>query len=91
MNVLKSFLRITVETLLGTGMPQREIDRRTGVNRKTIRRYARRANSLGVATGSAVGVDQTPPPRPPAFDKGLAVYKNTQIPARVNTQIPAVA
>ncbi len=68
MNVLKSHLRITVETLLGTGVPQREIERRTGVDRKTIRRYARLANSPGVATGSAGAVDQTPPPRPPALE-----------------------
>ena len=64
---MKSHLRITVETLLGRGVPHREIERRTGVDRKTIRRYARRANSPGVATGSAGDLAQTPPPRPPAF------------------------
>ena len=64
MNVLKSNLRITIETLLSRGESQREIERRTGVDRKTIRRYA--ANSPGVATGPAVGPEQTPPPRPPA-------------------------
>ena len=52
MNVLKPHLRITVQTLLSTDTPQREIERRTGVDRKTIRRYARAmANSPGVATG----------------------------------------
>ena len=68
MNVLKSHLRITVETLLASGTPQREIQRRTGVDRKTIRRYGRRAkaNSPGVATGSWAVADQTPPPQPPA-------------------------
>ena len=71
MNVLKSHLRITVETLLGTGVPQREIERRTGVDRKTIRRYARRVNSPGVATGFARDVTQTPPPWPPASDGSL--------------------
>lgn len=64
MNVLKAHLRITVATLLAKGASQREIERRTGVDRKTIRRYA--ANSPGVATGSAAEPDQTPPPRPPA-------------------------
>ncbi|MFA5939662.1 MAG: IS21 family transposase [Sinimarinibacterium sp.] len=75
MNVLKDHLRITVETLLRSGTKQREIERRTGVDRKTIRRLA--AKSPGVATGSeansptlATGfsgeADQTGPPRPPA-------------------------
>ena len=40
MNVLKPHLRITIETLLKNGTSQREIERRTGVDRKTIRRYA---------------------------------------------------
>lgn len=53
-----------VETLLAKGASQREIERRTGADRKTIRRYA--ANSPGAATGSAAEPGQTPPPRPPA-------------------------
>jgi transposase len=65
-NVLKSYLRITIDTLLKSGTAQREIERRTGVSRKTIRRYARVANSPGVATGSEGASGQTPPPRPPA-------------------------
>ena len=63
---MKSYLRITIDTLLRSGTPQREIERRTGVSRKTIRRYARAANSPGVATGSEGASGQTPPPRPPA-------------------------
>lgn len=66
LNVLKSQLRITIETLLEKGASQHEIARRTGVDRKTIRRYARLANSPGVATGSQAQDGQTPPPRPPA-------------------------
>ncbi|MGH8566795.1 MAG: IS21 family transposase [Gammaproteobacteria bacterium] len=66
MNVLKSYLRITIDTLLKSGTAQREIERRTGVDRKTIRRYARAANSPGVATGSEGASGQTPPLRPPA-------------------------
>ena len=66
MNVLKSYLRITIDTLLKSGTAHREIERRTGVDRKTIRRYARAANSPGVATGSGADTGQTPPPRPPA-------------------------
>jgi transposase len=64
-NVLKPHLRITIATLLATGTPQREIARRTGVDRKTIRRLAA-ANSPGVATGSDGDLGQIPPSRPPA-------------------------
>lgn len=64
---MKSHLRITVQTLLQNGSSQREIERVTGVDRKTIRRYAGQANSPGVATGSAEQIDQNPPPRPPAL------------------------
>ena len=61
LNVLKSHLRITVQTLLQNGTSQRQIERVTGVDRKTIRRYAGKANSPGVATGSKEGEVQTPP------------------------------
>jgi hypothetical protein len=70
-NVLKPHKRITVDTLLARGVSQHEIERRTGVDRKTIRRCARRMpgpNSPGVATGSALGAEQIPPLRPPADD-----------------------
>ena len=74
---MKPHLRITVETLLRKGRSQREVERLTGVDRKTIRRYEREAkassapNSPGVATGcdgqkSGVSEEETPPPRPPA-------------------------
>ncbi|RWL80373.1 MAG: IS21 family transposase, partial [Mesorhizobium sp.] len=59
MNVLKAHLQSTVLTLLDRNTSQREIQRLTGVDRKTIRRYqAQRggaeANSPGeVTTGSA--------------------------------------
>jgi transposase len=65
-NVLKPQLRATIVTLLLYGTSQREIARRTGVDRKTIRRYADAANSPGVAPGSAAIPGQSPPPRPPA-------------------------
>ena len=72
MNVLKPHLQITVTTLLAAGKSQREIERITRVDRKTIRRLVRRIaggvpNSPGVATGSA---SQIPPPRPPAIASG---------------------
>ncbi len=62
MNVLKPNVRITVQTLLKNGTSQREIERVTGVDRKTIRRYAREANSPGVATGSEAEEGQNPHP-----------------------------
>ena len=68
MNVLKPHLQTTILTLLGAGTSHRQIERVTGIDRKTIRAYgqrfaAERSNSPGVATGSE---PQTPPPRPPA-------------------------
>jgi hypothetical protein len=41
MNVLNPNLKTTVKTLLDKGIGQREINRKTGINRKTIRRYGR--------------------------------------------------
>ena len=58
-NVLKPHLKTTVATLLANGASQREIERRTGVDRKTIRSLLRtmgsvprvEANSSTPATG----------------------------------------
>ena len=69
---MKSHLRITIETLLSCGVSQREIARRTGVDRKTVRRCAAVSNSPGVATGSDPELDQSPPPRPPAPEEAPA-------------------
>lgn len=64
---MKSHLRITIATLLEHGASQHEIHRRTGVDRKTIRGYARKSESNSpMATGSTVAIEQTPPSRPPA-------------------------
>jgi len=71
---LKSHLRISIDTLLRGGASQREIERFTGVDRKTIRRYARLANSPAVATGSEGTPGQIPPPRPPAAGKVPASF-----------------
>lgn len=73
MNVLKPHLRITIETLLRYGVSQREIRRRTGVDRKTIRRYAERLKSPTPATGSGGLPGQIPPPWPPAPAGGTGV------------------
>ena len=69
---MTAHLRITIDTLLSRGVGQREIERRTGVDRKTIRRYARLAQLPGVATGAERDDGQTPPPRPPAVSPLLA-------------------
>jgi len=76
-NVLKPHLQSTVFTLLERNKSQRQIQRLTGIDRKTIRRYqaifesqkSGSANSSMVTTGSETAVTQTPPPpRPPATD-----------------------
>jgi len=84
---LKPHLRVTIRTLLSGGASQREIERLTGVDRKTIRRYAREANSPGVATGSLPGktaetADQNPP-RPPGQAQSACEIHRTWIEQQV--------
>jgi transposase len=71
---LKPHQRSTVVTLLHSGVSQREICRKTGIDRKTIRKLAQegvagvggaQANSP-MATGSPGLAVQIPPPWPPA-------------------------
>lgn len=80
---MKPHLQTTIWTLLRAGNSQREIERRTGISRHTIRDYAKRfatqadppqeSNCPGVATGSdAEAPGQTAPPRPPACPLGTA-------------------
>ena len=74
MNVLKPHLQTTLTTLLEKGTSHRQIERITGIDRKTIRSYHKKAddlksNSPGVATDTPA---QTPPPRPPAQAKSSA-------------------
>ena len=85
MNVLKPHLKATIRTLLDNGVSQREIKRKTGIDRKTIRSYyrldhfsadqegfpAKSPTGQEVATGIEVGSVQNPPPRPPAAEKKL--------------------
>lgn len=76
-NVLKPHLQTTLLTLLASNTSHRQIERVTGIDRKTIRTYAKRidelkvkANSPGVATGTPDDTPgQIPPPRPPVVAK----------------------
>ena len=52
MNVLKPHLKSTVFTLISQDVSQREIHRLTGIDRKTIRFYAKTV-STGAAGGDA--------------------------------------
>ena len=78
---MKPHLQTTIWTLLRAGNTQREIERRTGISRHTIRAWAKRfeaqgdppppspddSNCPGVATDLVVPLaSQTAPPRPPA-------------------------
>ena len=81
MNVLKPHLKATIKTLLEKGISQWEISQKTGIDRKTIRKYARLYHPLTweepnglkspgrevVATGTGGDPGQNPLPRPPAF------------------------
>jgi len=71
-NVLENDKKTTVITLLSNSIPQREISRKIGVDRKTIRRIAREMRESSkspmpgeVATGSVAAAIQNPPPWPP--------------------------
>jgi transposase len=71
---LKPQHRSTVVTLLQNKVSQHEIKRKTGIDRKTIRKLAQAmfacaeapASNSSMATGSPGLADQIPPPRPPA-------------------------
>ena len=81
---MKPELLIAIQTLLKRGATQREIERFTGVDRKTIRRYQRLvANSPGVATGSEAAAGQIPPPRPLAATPSACEAHRTWIEAQV--------
>ena len=74
MNVLTPQQRNSVVTLLQNKVSQHQIKRKTGIDRKTIRKLTQElsaalagaSNSSTPATGSPGLADQIPPPRPPA-------------------------
>jgi len=70
----------------------REIERRTGVDRKTIRRYARTAKSPTPATGSEGLAQETPPLRPPGQEGALTpVPFAGATPATTGATVPVVS
>ncbi len=78
MNVLKPDKKSTIITLLKNGISQREINRKTKIHRRTVRKYANESglfpasSDLGsksptegeVATGSEYITSQNTPPWP---------------------------
>jgi transposase len=79
-NVLKPDLKSTVFTLIQNRVSQHEIHRKTGIDRKTIRKYAPFANpAVGdggsnspMATGYLEVAVQIPPPRPPGRAESIS-------------------
>jgi transposase len=88
-NVLKPNQRITVVTLIKHGISQHEIHRKTGIDRKTIRKYGAAPEILAggeisnspTATGSVMSGHQIPPPWPP----GRAESGSPAIPAHARS------
>ena len=75
MNVLKPDKKSTIITLLKNGVGQREVHRKTNIDRKTIRKYAKESGFLPedtdlnsksptLATGIDCIISENPPPRP---------------------------
>ena len=84
----------TVLTLLQNEVSHREICRKTGIDRKTIRKLARTMVTLPVAaepnsptpaTGSPSPPGQIPPPRPPAFGAATAAPAPQVVPAHARS------
>ncbi len=92
MNVLKPDKKSTIITLLKNGISQREISRKTSINRKTIRKYgdgnglfpgngdldSKSPTEGEVATGSDYITSQNTPPWPPG--KGVSKEEKRAIP-----------
>lgn len=100
MNVLKPNLQTTVITLIQNRVSQHEIHRKTGIDRKTIRKYA--ANASGqwpggqvsnspMATGSVTTGNQIPPPWPPGCAESPDLVATGSSPSRGAAQVPAHA
>lgn len=90
MNVLKPNKRATLETLLKNQVSHREIQRVTGINRKTISKYAKEMqkaisesnSTTGVAFGLNEEPEENPPPRPPAQSQSNGDHRRSSQQAR---------
>src|SRR3990170_4378534 len=97
-NVLKPHQKSSVLTLVEREVSQHEISRKTGVDRKTIRKLARavglalaggESNSPTPATGSESLAGQIPPPRPPAGEAGGEAVCRPRLPAHARSACEA--
>jgi hypothetical protein len=87
-NVLTPQQRNTIVTLLQNRVTQHEINRKTGIDRKTIRKVAKEligaeasVPNSPMATGSPCLPDQNPPPWPPA----PAETRSSELPAHARS------
>jgi len=95
---LKPHQKSSVLTLVEREVSQHEISRKTGVDRKTIRKLARavdlalaggESNSPTPATGSESLLGQIPPPRPPAGKAGGTAVSRPRLPAHARSACEA--
>jgi transposase len=91
-NVLKPHQKNNVVTLIQNEVSQHEISRRTGVDRKTIRKLvhamfapAGEASNSPMATGSGGVAGRIPPPRPPAPEAGGGAVSGLKPPAHARS------
>ena len=98
MNVLKPHQKSSVLTLIQREVSHREISRKTGGDRKTIRTLVRamglapvagESNSPTPATGSEGLPGQIPPPRPPAGEAGGSALSGQRLPAHARSACEA--
>lgn len=93
MNVLKPNQQSTVITLTQNGVSQHEISRKTGIDRKTIRKYAAsnevwpggEISNSPMATGSGIKTGQILQPRPPGRAKSEEPATPATIPAHARS------
>jgi len=87
-NVLKSHKKTTVLTLLERQVSQHEIHRKTGVDRKTIRKYAELQGGLSnspMAAGFLIKSEENPPPRPPDGTVSKNTAQAPKLPAHASS------
>lgn len=85
MNVLNKHKVDEIEILLKVGLSGREIERKLGIRRETVSKYAKIFNSKAanpelVATGNEIKTGQADAPRPPAFSEESFADSKKKIP-----------